>query len=92
MAKKPTPKPRRMGVEKQIEDLATMVARGFGEVSREVNDVRQSMSKEFGEVHKRLDKIENVLIASHQNQIDQLRDTLLRIMAHINMPKENRVK
>jgi len=77
------------------DQLAEMVAGGFAEVGRKFNEVDKrfnQMDARFDAMDKRFDKIENILLASHQNQIDQLRDTVLKLAAFVNMPRERETK
>ena len=48
-----------------INDLAAMVQSGFTETHKEMCDG-------FNEVNKRFDKIENLVLVSHQKRIEKL--------------------
>ena len=66
--------------KKQVttEQLATMVKRGFDEVTGRLGDVTDKMAKktdtdrQFREVTDRLDRIEKLTIADHKRRIERL--------------------
>lgn len=53
--------------DKKIDDLAVMVQKGFAETA-----TKADMDLRFKEVDKRFDKIENLVLASHQKRIEKL--------------------
>ena len=57
------------GVDKQIENLATMTAKGFEETASKVD-----LQKVETRLDRRLDRIENLLIRDHNNRIERLED------------------
>ena len=54
-----------------IDELATMVQKGFGEVTNQMAK-KSDMELGFKEVNKRLDKIENLVLANHKKRIEKL--------------------
>ena len=55
-----------------IDELATMVQKGFGEVTNQMAK-KSDMELGFKEVNKRLDKIENLVLANHKKRIEKLK-------------------
>ena len=57
-----------------IEDLARMVARGFGETAtkRDLSGLKSEMDKRFDGVDKRFDKIENLILIDHKRRLEKL--------------------
>lgn len=51
-----------------IDKLATMVQKGFEETAKKAD-----MEKEFKGVRRRFDKIENILIKRHSDEIEYLK-------------------
>lgn len=79
--------------EMTLDILATMTQGAFNRIDdnfKEVNTRFDTIDRRFDGIDKRLDRIENILLASHQNQIDQLRDTVLRIATFVHLPQEQK--
>lgn len=57
-----------------IETLAVMVQKGFNETAQ-----KSEMDLGFKEVNKRLDKIENVLIRQHSEEIEYLKKRVSKL-------------
>ena len=53
-----------------IDELAVMVQKGFDDVATK-SDIK-NIDKRFDAMDKRFDKIENVVLASHQKRIEKL--------------------
>jgi hypothetical protein len=49
-------------------DLAIMVAKGFGEMHESFGQI----DKRFEQIDKRFDRIENLILADHKRRIDKL--------------------
>jgi glutamyl-tRNA reductase len=64
-----------------IDDLAGMVQNGFSELKGEMNEKFALVDKRFDEIDTRLDRIENIVIARHDREIEQLRERVL-ILEH----------
>ncbi len=52
-----------------IDDLAVMVKKGFDGVDKKFEETHKEMRDGFSAVNKRFDKIENLVLASHQKRI-----------------------
>jgi hypothetical protein len=57
-----------------IDDLAVMVQKGFTGVDKRLDGMatKSEMNRRFDLVDKRFDKIENLVLASHQKRIEKL--------------------
>jgi hypothetical protein len=57
-----------------IDDLAVMVQKGFTGVDKRLDEMatKSEMNRRFDLVDKRFDKIENLVLASHQKRIEKL--------------------
>ena len=53
-----------------IDELSVMVQKGFDDVATK-SDIK-NIDKRFDAMDKRFDKIENVVLASHQKRIEKL--------------------
>lgn len=66
-------------INKKIEHLASMVAKGFENTSTkkdisEINTRLDHVDKRLDGIDERLDRIENLLIRAHENRIERLED------------------
>lgn len=59
-------------INKKIDGLASMVARGFEHTAtkKDISEVRTRLDG----IDDRLDRIENLLIRAHENRIERLED------------------
>lgn len=59
-------------INKKIEHLAGMVAKGFENTStkKDISEINTRLDR----VDERLDRIENLLIRAHENRIERLED------------------
>jgi len=60
-----------------IDDLAGMVKRGFDEthayMDKRFDETHAYMDKRFDEVDKRFDRIENLILKRHEEEIEHLK-------------------
>ena len=59
-----------------IDDLATMVQKGFIETKTDMTSFSKSVDKRFDAVDRRLDKIEKLIIADHRQRIERLEEEM----------------
>ena len=57
-----------------IDELARMVQKGFEETAKKTD-----MDKRFDGIDKRLDRIENILIKRHSDEIENLKQRMHRL-------------
>ncbi len=57
-----------------IDTLALMVGKGFAGVDKNFKTVNKKMDTGFEKVNKRLDRIENILLEKHSEEIKSLKD------------------
>ena len=57
-----------------IDSLALMVGKGFAGVDKNFKVVNNKMDSGFEKVNKRLDRIENILLEKHSEEIKMLKD------------------
>src|SRR3972149_2841216 len=64
-------------INKKIEGLASMVAKGFEHTTKDISEVKtrlDGIDKRLDGIDTRLDRIENLLIRAHENRIERLED------------------
>ena len=71
-------------INKKIEGLASMVAKGFEHTTKDISEVKthldgidkrlDGIDKRLDGIYTRLDRIENLLIRAHENRIERLED------------------
>ncbi|MDD5433095.1 MAG: hypothetical protein PHE77_00315 [Candidatus Pacebacteria bacterium] len=54
-----------------IDDLALMVQKGFTDITENMA-TKDETNKHFNSIEKRLDRVENLVLASHQKRIEKL--------------------
>lgn len=55
-----------------IDQLATMVQRGFSEAAKESGSRFDGVDRRLDKVEKRLDRIEKLILADHKDRIEKL--------------------
>ena len=66
-----------------LDDLARMTQNGFSSIKNDMDGQFTGVNKRFDEIDSRLNRIENILIRTHENRIEKLEDTMRIVLTRL---------